>query len=113
MSLTGDPGRHRAAGGAHKHRPPTTTLIREINGRVLEIGATFDAEDEDRELDFLCECGCLARVEMKPSEYAAQGYALLDGHRLDGGDGIAPNANADLTFRFDIAVLRRSKSDRP
>ena len=84
MNATGDAGDHRRPSPAREGFA-TTMMCRRINRRALEIAAAFDvANDEDMECQFLCECGCLERVQMKPSEYARQGGALLDGHRPDG-----------------------------
>jgi hypothetical protein len=49
-------------------RPVRSTLLREVNDRIREVGRDGDASI----LEFVCECGggsCIAMVELTTGEY--------------------------------------------
>lgn len=57
--------------------------VREINQRIRALGIDLAQLGDPSAVEFLCECGCMERVEMTPAEYDAEGGAWLEGHRRD------------------------------
>lgn len=55
-----------------RRRERNQQLFREVNRRISDVNATFDATAADDELDFVCECADASCTEMVPlslSEY--------------------------------------------
>jgi hypothetical protein len=57
--------------------------VLEINQRIRALGVDLAEIGDPSPVEFLCECGCLARVAMTPAEYDEAGGALIEGHRRD------------------------------
>ena len=56
-------------------------LAREMNLSFQEIASGLSAKrDDDFEVTFYCECGCLEPVKLTLSDFEAAGGALKPGH---------------------------------
>jgi len=60
--------------------PKRAQLARELNMSIHEVAASLSGEgDEDFEMTFYCECGCLSPLRLTLSGFEAGG-ALIAGH---------------------------------
>jgi hypothetical protein len=56
-------------------------MARQLNTSIYEAALSLsDGEDEDFELTFFCECGCMAEVRLSLSDYEAGGGPYVEGH---------------------------------
>jgi hypothetical protein len=69
--------------------PARVVLARQLNCSIHEIGRRLTARgDEDFDLTFFCQCGCLRPITLTLAGFEAAGGAWLEGHpRPDSGSG--------------------------
>ena len=63
--------------------PRRADLAREANAHILALIHRVGAHvwlDQDRQVGFFCECGCMGVAPTTLSEYEANGGAWIEGH---------------------------------
>jgi hypothetical protein len=63
--------------------PRRPDLAREVNGHILALVHRVGAHvwlDQDRQVGFFCECGCMGVASTTLAEYEAGGGAWIEGH---------------------------------
>jgi hypothetical protein len=62
---------------------PRPQLAREVNAHILTLIHRIGAHvwrDQDRQVGFLCECGCMGVAPTTLTEYEARGGSWIQGH---------------------------------